>query len=153
MIALMLILAAEPNTWDTIIGTGGWAGALGVIAFIAKQGIDAWIDHRRDKREEESGEKTEVLGEVGAAVGNASTVNALMLKSLENLAAENERLISRNTHLESQNEAKDARIAERDKTIEQLKASLEEWVQRGQQYVEQITNYQLLLRQQEGEVD
>lgn len=153
MITLLVILAAESSTWDTIVGTGGWAGALGVIAFITKQGVDAWVAHRREKREEDSGEKQEALGEVGAAVGNASTVNALMLKSLENLASENDRLLARLSHAESQNDIKDQRIAERDATIEQLKASLEEWVQRGQQYVEQITNYQKLLRDQEGEVD
>lgn len=149
----LIMLAGEQTTWDTIIGTGGWAGAVGIIAFIIKQGVDAWIAHRRDKREGGHEEKNEVLGELGSAVGNASTVNALMLKSLENLAAENDRLLTRNAHLENQNDAKDARIAERDKTIDQLKASLEEWVSRGQQYVEQITNYQKLLREQEGEVD
>jgi predicted RNase H-like nuclease (RuvC/YqgF family) len=153
VITLLLILAADPTTWDTIIGTGGWAGALGIIAFIAKQGVDAWVAHRRDKREGIDAEQKEVLGEVGAAVGNASTVNALMLKSLENLAQENERLLARNSHLEDLNAQKDAKIDERDKTIEQLKANLEEWVSRGQQYVEQITNYQRLLREQEGEVD
>lgn len=154
-----MIRLADPTTWDTIIGTGGWVGTAGVIAFITKQLVDSWLARRADKRADQTAEKSGELGEIAAGVGNASTVNAIMVKSVETLAAENERLQARVVHQDAviagKDEiiaGKDAQIAERDATVEKLKADLVEWVSRGQQYVDQITNYQKLLREQEGEV-
>lgn len=155
-----MIALAEPTTWQTVIGTGGWVGSAAVVVFLLKQLLDSWTASRAEKRAAAEVEKNGELGEIAAGVGNASTVNAIMVKSVETLAAENERLQARVAHqdqiIAGKDEViagKDIKIAERDHTIEQLKADLVEWVQRGQQYVEQITNYQKLLRQQEGEVD
>jgi septal ring factor EnvC (AmiA/AmiB activator) len=137
------------EVFETLIGSGGWVGAVVLAIFIGKQLLDAWLAKRRDDREEKSGDVVELT----TAVGNASTVNAIMTKSIETLAAENSRLETRVATLEHSNEAKDAKIAERDATIEQLKKSLQEWVARGQEYVQQITTYQELLRQQDPEVE
>lgn len=149
----MIAIAAEPTTWDTIIGTGGWIGTLGILAFIAKQLVDSWVARRADKRAEKEAEEKSELGELTAGVGNASTVNAIMVKSVETLAAENERLQHRVAHLESVVSDRDQKIAERDKTIEQLKERVDQLVSTGQALSLEITNYQKLLRDQEEGVD
>jgi regulator of replication initiation timing len=149
----VIALAGEPTTWDTIVGTGGWIGTLGILAFIGKQLVDSWLAHRANKRaDRESDEKSE-LGELTAGVGNASTVNAIMVKSVETLAAENERLVHRVAHLEGQVADRDLKIEERDKTIEQLKERVDQLVSTGQALSLEITNYQKLLREQEDGVN
>jgi regulator of replication initiation timing len=148
-----VIPLAEPTTWDTIIGTGGWIGTAGILVFITKQLIDSWVAHRADKRAEKEADEKSELGELTAGVGNASTVNAIMVKSVETLAAENERLQSRVQHLEIAVADRDLKIAERDHTIDQLKERVDSLVATGQALSVEITNYQNLLRQQETEVD
>lgn len=149
----MISIAAEPTTWDTIIGTGGWIGTLGIIAFIGKQLVDSWLARRADKRAEREGEEKSELTELTTGVGNASTVNAIMVKSVETLAAENDRLQRRVTHQDEVIAMKDAQIAERDRTIDQLKERVDQLVITGQALSLEITNYQKLLRENEEGVD
>lgn len=155
-----MISLADATTWDTIIGTGGWVGALGIFAFILKQMVESWVAGRADKRAEKELEEKSELGQLTSGVGNASTVNAIMVKSLESVAAENERLQKRVAHqdqvIAAKDDiiaAKDAQIAERDRTIEQLKERVDQLVSTGQALSAEITNYQKLLRQQEDGVD
>lgn len=149
----MITLVTDPTVWNTIIGTGGWVGTLAIFAFIAKQLVESWLAKRADKRAERESEEKSGLGELTAGVGNASTVNAIMVKSVETLAAENDRLQRRVAHQDEVIAQKDLQIAERDKTIEQLKERVDQLVQTGQQLSLEITNYQQLLRQTGDEVD
>lgn len=137
------------SIFDTLIGTGGWVGAVALAGFLGKNVIEGWLARNKDKREEKT---IDVQADV-AAVGNMSTVNAIMTKSIESLHSENVRLASRNEFLEKRNEDKDKQIAVRDETIDRLKAQLEEWVARGQQYVAEITTYQQLLAKEQDEVE
>ena len=134
---------------DTLIGTGGWVGALALAGYLGKLAVDGWVARRKDKREEKT---TEVQSEV-ATVGNMSTVNAIMTKSIESLHAENVRLAERNEFLEKRNDFKDKQLAERDQTIERLKARVDQLVETGQALSQEITTYQKLLAVQEKPVD
>jgi regulator of replication initiation timing len=140
------VILLEANTWDTIIGTGGWLGAIGVFAYIGKQIFDSWLAARQRRKDEETQDRTSDQSEVGAAVGNMSSVNATLTKSIETLAAENDRLQRRNIHLESQ-------VGERDQTIENLKSQLQELIERAQALAGEVTTYQLRLREQDHTVD
>lgn len=135
--------------FETLIGSGGYVGAIALAIFIGKQVLDAWLAKRRDDREEKTGDQSEVA----TAVGNASTANAILTKSVETLAAENARLEARNIHLEKQNDAKDVKIAERDATIESLKANLIQLSDTAANLAKEVTTYQELLRSQDPEVD
>lgn len=135
--------------FETLIGSGGWVGAAMLAIFIGKQLFDAWLAKRRDDREDRVEDQTEVA----TAVGNASTANAILTKSVETLAAENARLEGRVQHLEKTNDAKDAKIAERDATIESLKANLIKLSDTAASLAKEVTTYQELLRSQDGEVE
>lgn len=135
--------------FETLIGSGGWVGAAMLAIFIGKQIFDAWLAKRRDDREDKSGDATAVA----TAVGNASTANAILTKSVETLAAENARLEARNIHLEHAVESRDTKIAQRDATIESLKANLIQLSDTAANLAKEVTTYQELLRSQEPEVD
>lgn len=140
----MIIL--EATTWDTVIGTGGWIGAFGVFAFIGKQLFDSWLAARQRKKDDELQDRSADQSEVGAAVGNMSSVNATLTKSIETLAAENDRLQKRNIHLEGQ-------VSERDTTIESLKAQLLALSEQARLLAGEVTTYQQRLRDQDHAVD
>lgn len=142
-------MIALASTIDTLIGSGGWAGLAGLIIFIGKQLFDSWNERRKQKNEDRKID----IAEDGAGFQNATTVNAIMTKSIESLHSENVRLVARNEYLEKAVDIRDTKIAERDATIESLKTSLQEWVAKGQEYVQEITTYQELLRKQTGEVE
>ncbi len=128
--------------FETLIGSGGYVGAAALIIFIGKQIMDAWLAKRRDDREEQSTDAIEGT----TAVGNISTVNAIMTKSIETLAAENARLENRVQRLEGQ-------IGERDQQIETLKSKLLQLSDQAADLAKEVTTYQQLLRHQPPDVD
>lgn len=130
------------TTIETLIGSGGWVGAIALVLFVGKQLLDAYLARRRDKREESTGD----LAELGSAVGNASTVNAIMTKSIESLSAENDRLVKRNQHLEIQ-------VSERDEQIDSLKSRLMNLSEQAANLAKEVTTYQELLRTKSHEVE
>lgn len=143
----MMILAT--TIFDTLIGSGGWAAAVAIVGYVGKNVLEGWLAKRKASKED----RQEELGEIGAQIGNATTVNAIMTKSIESLHSENVRLAARNEFLEKRSEDKDKQIAARDETIDRLKTQLEEVIGQAQKYVAEITTYQQLLAEQQDAVE
>jgi hypothetical protein len=88
---------------------GGASGILVAIGWSVRE-IITWLGRRKDQEITVAGQN---VSAVSAAVNDAATVNAVMLRNVEALQVENQRLHGVNITLNE-------RIIEKDKTISQM---------------------------------
>jgi len=86
---------------DQLITGGGITGLAVAIVYMGRLALD-WLRDRRSAP----------INAASAYVGDAATANAVLVKSLEALQAENTRLVSRVQYLEAEDARKDGKISE-----------------------------------------
>ena len=98
---------------DQLITGGGVAGLVVSVVYVGRLALD-WL---KDKR-------TAPITAASAHVGDAATANAVLVKSLEALQAENGRLVSRVQYLEAEDARKDSKISELEARLSGIAAEL-----------------------------
>lgn len=81
---------------DSLVTGGGAAAILISVAYMGRLGLDWWRERRKGP----------------SVVGDAATVNAMLVTSLEGLQKENGRLVARVAILEESARQKDSKISE-----------------------------------------
>lgn len=98
---------------QSMLAGGGLTGLAGAIYLACKLVFD-WLRDRHNG---------EITGK-SASVTDAATANAVILKSLEALRIENDRLHRKVNHLDAENEQKDNKIAELETRLNQIAGEL-----------------------------
>jgi predicted DNA-binding protein YlxM (UPF0122 family) len=100
---------------------GGASGILVAIGWSVREMIQ-WLNRRKDLELAEVGQHVTATS---SAVNDAATVNAVMLRNIEALQAENQRVHSINTSLVQTITEKDRTISEMQNQIQKLMGELD----------------------------
>lgn len=99
--------------WQQAAAGGGTLATIGIIGFVVKNLIDAFLEKKRGD-----------TVSVSSSVTDAATANAVVLGSLKALEDENLRLRNDVAVLKQENEEKDQRIFDQDQKISVLETRL-----------------------------
>lgn len=105
---------------------GGGAGIAAVVIYAGRE-FNAWYSSKKNHEIAEDGSQTTATS---AAVADAATANAVLLRSYERLLAENERKDTKIEHLETRNAEKDTKIEVLQNTVRELRAQVHVLLQR-----------------------
>ena len=98
---------------DAVITGGGVAGLVLSLTYVGRLALDWWRDRH-----------TVSSSTASAHVGDAATANAVLVKTLEGLQAENGRLQARVQHLEAEDQRKADKITELERRLSDIATEL-----------------------------
>lgn len=115
--------------FEAAIGFPELGGSVGIIAAAVYAGreVNTWYSHRKDHEIAEDGQHTAATS---AAVADAATANAVLLRSYEKLLEENTRKDAKIESLENRNAEKDTKIEALQQQVRELRAQVHVLLQR-----------------------
>jgi hypothetical protein len=105
---------------------GGSVGILAAVVYAIRE-LRTWLHERKTA---EIAEDSQHITATSAAVADAATTNAILLRSYETLLADNQRKDIKIDTLESRNSEKDNKIEELQKTVRELRGQVHVLLQR-----------------------